>query len=161
MGHLNCLRWQGKVREGVKLVLLTFKGTLSPSSPIYPWLSACPLLDLHIGHDDITCDKDWKHIGAKQPCNALLHERASWNMGHVSPSVKKKVKKAANSQKKQPKVRTSRRKVVVSLTFPEFWSLFLTISNFLFYRVSPLHFSRAIFLKLGTSLNMSTQSQSE
>jgi hypothetical protein len=49
-------------------------------------------------------------------------------------SVKKEVEKAAKSQKKQPKVRKSQRKVDVSLTFPNFWSLFLTISDFLFYR---------------------------
>ncbi|KAH9031978.1 hypothetical protein EDB84DRAFT_1588501 [Lactarius hengduanensis] len=65
----------GKAKRGKALVLLTFKRKLSPSSPIYPWLSACALLDLHIGDDDITCDKDWKHATAKQPCNALLHEK--------------------------------------------------------------------------------------
>jgi hypothetical protein len=54
-----------EARWGKALVLLTFKQKLSPSSPIYPWLSACTLLDLHVGDDDITCDKDWKHAGAK------------------------------------------------------------------------------------------------
>jgi hypothetical protein len=65
----------GEARRGKALVLLTFKKTLPPSSPIYPWLSACPLLDLHVGDDDITCDKDWKHVGAKRPRNALLREK--------------------------------------------------------------------------------------
>ncbi|KAH9021614.1 hypothetical protein EDB85DRAFT_2278387 [Lactarius pseudohatsudake] len=51
----------GEAKWGKALVLLTFKRKLSPSSPIYPWLSACALLDLHVGDDDITCDKDWKH----------------------------------------------------------------------------------------------------
>jgi hypothetical protein len=62
------------------------------------------------------------------------------NWGPLSLSVKKKVKKAANSQKKRPKVGKSQSKVDVSLTFPNFWSLFSTISNFLFYRVSLMIF---------------------
>ncbi|KAH9040244.1 hypothetical protein EDB84DRAFT_1647330 [Lactarius hengduanensis] len=65
----------GEAKRGKALVLLTFKRKLSPSSPIYPWLSACALLDLHVGDDDITCDKDWKHVAAKRPRNALLREK--------------------------------------------------------------------------------------
>ncbi|KAH9005732.1 hypothetical protein EDB86DRAFT_2795608 [Lactarius hatsudake] len=65
----------GEAKRGKALVLLTFKQKLSPSSPIYPWLSACALLDLHVGDDDITCDKDWKHAAAKRPRNALLREK--------------------------------------------------------------------------------------
>ncbi|KAH9168605.1 hypothetical protein EDB89DRAFT_1909186 [Lactarius sanguifluus] len=65
----------GEAQRGKALVLLTFKRKLSPSSPIYPWLSACTLLDLHVGDDDITCDKDWKHAVAKRPRNALLREK--------------------------------------------------------------------------------------
>ncbi|KAH8987653.1 hypothetical protein EDB92DRAFT_1933085 [Lactarius akahatsu] len=65
----------GEVKRGKALVLLTFKRKLSPSSPIYPWLSACALLDLHVGDNDITCNKDWKHVVAKRPRNALLCEK--------------------------------------------------------------------------------------
>ncbi|KAH8976414.1 hypothetical protein EDB86DRAFT_2840993 [Lactarius hatsudake] len=65
----------GEAKRGKALVLLTFKRKLSPSSPIYPWLSGCALLDLHVGDDDITCDKDWKHAAAKRPRNALLREK--------------------------------------------------------------------------------------
>ncbi|KAH9003649.1 hypothetical protein EDB86DRAFT_2826236 [Lactarius hatsudake] len=65
----------GKAKRGKALVLLTFKRKLSPSSPIYPWLSACALLDLHVGDNDITCDKDWKHAAAKRPRNALLRKK--------------------------------------------------------------------------------------
>ena len=54
---------------------LTFKHTLPPSSPIYSWLSSCALLDLHVGEDDLICDKDYKHTAAKRVCNALLRER--------------------------------------------------------------------------------------
>ncbi|KAH8989846.1 hypothetical protein EDB83DRAFT_2480927 [Lactarius deliciosus] len=65
----------GEAKRGKALVQLTFKRWLSPSSPIYPWLSGCAFLDLHVGDDDITCDKDWKHVAAKRPRNALLREK--------------------------------------------------------------------------------------
>ncbi|KAH8987060.1 hypothetical protein EDB92DRAFT_2090923 [Lactarius akahatsu] len=65
----------GEAKWGKALVQLTFKRWLSPSSPIYPWLSGCAFLDLHVGTDDITCDKDWKHVAAKRPHNALLREK--------------------------------------------------------------------------------------
>ncbi|KAH8991292.1 hypothetical protein EDB92DRAFT_1995091 [Lactarius akahatsu] len=65
----------GEAKRGKALVQLTFKRWLSPSSPIYPWLSGCAFLDLHVGADDITCDKDWKHVAAKRPRNALLREK--------------------------------------------------------------------------------------
>ncbi|KAF8262083.1 hypothetical protein EI94DRAFT_1773276 [Lactarius quietus] len=78
----------GEAKRGKALVLLTFKQTLSPSSPIYPWLSACTLLDLHVSDDDITCDKDWKHAGAKRPRNALLREKGLLMHGiWITPAV--------------------------------------------------------------------------
>ncbi|KAF8265191.1 hypothetical protein EI94DRAFT_1772435 [Lactarius quietus] len=77
-----------EAKRGKALVLLTFKQTLSPSLPIYPWLSACTLLDLHVGDDDITCDKDWKHTGAKRPRNALLREKGLLVHGiWITPAV--------------------------------------------------------------------------
>ncbi|KAF8264280.1 hypothetical protein EI94DRAFT_1703360 [Lactarius quietus] len=78
----------GEAKWGKALVLLTFKQMLSPSSPIYPWLSACTLLDLHVSDDDITCDKDWKHTGAKRPRNALLREKGLLMHGiWITPAV--------------------------------------------------------------------------
>ena len=70
-----CIALDGEAKWGKSLLQLAFKQTLSASSPIYPWLSACPLLDLHVSEDDLTCDKDWKHAGAKHPRNALLCEK--------------------------------------------------------------------------------------
>ena len=52
----------GESRRGSAFAFLTFKKKLSPQSPIYPLLSPLILMDLHVGEDDITCDKDWKHI---------------------------------------------------------------------------------------------------
>ena len=73
--HVVCIALDGEAKWGKSLLQLAFKQTLSASSPIYPWLSACPLLDLHVSEDDLTCDKDWKHAGAKHPRNALLCEK--------------------------------------------------------------------------------------
>ena len=50
-----CIALDGEAKWGKLLLQLTFKQTLSASSPIYPWLSACPLLDLHVSKDDLTC----------------------------------------------------------------------------------------------------------
>ncbi|KAH9001811.1 hypothetical protein EDB86DRAFT_3074579 [Lactarius hatsudake] len=61
--------------SAIKAVNTLSNAQLSPSSPIYPWLSACALLDLHVGDDDITCNKDWKHVVAKRPRNALLRKK--------------------------------------------------------------------------------------
>ncbi|KAJ3514807.1 hypothetical protein NMY22_g14626 [Coprinellus aureogranulatus] len=51
-----------ETRRGSALVQLTFKKTLSPSSDIYPLLSPLPFMNLHVGDDDLTVDKDWKHF---------------------------------------------------------------------------------------------------
>jgi hypothetical protein len=85
----------------------------------WPWVNNC--------HDDNACIDT-----TTLPQGWCMHDDCN-NDCHRWISVKKKVKKAANSQKKQPKVGKSWRKVDISLTFPNFWSLFLTISNFLFY----------------------------
>lgn len=52
----------GESRRGSAFILLTFKSPLSQNSPIYPILKPLKFLDLHVGDDDLTCDKDWKHI---------------------------------------------------------------------------------------------------
>jgi hypothetical protein len=78
----------GEARWGKALVQLTFKHTLSASSPIYPWLSMCPLLDLHVGDNEMMCNKDWKHAGAKHPRNALLREKGVLVYGTwITPTV--------------------------------------------------------------------------
>ncbi|KAF8152208.1 hypothetical protein B0H34DRAFT_664334, partial [Crassisporium funariophilum] len=52
----------GETRRGTSLTLLTFKNKLSPDSPIYPILSPLRFMNFRVGDDDLTCDKDWKHI---------------------------------------------------------------------------------------------------
>ena len=64
----------GESRRGSAFILLTFKHRLLPQSPIYCLLQPLKLLNLHVGDDDLTCDKDWKHI-FKRFRNLLLRQR--------------------------------------------------------------------------------------
>ena len=52
----------GESHCGKALIHLTFKKQLKISSPIYPTLSVLPLMNLEVGDDDVTADKDYKHI---------------------------------------------------------------------------------------------------
>ena len=52
----------GESRRGEALVCLTFKHQLKPESPIYEMLHVLPLMNLEVGDDDITVDKDYKHV---------------------------------------------------------------------------------------------------
>ncbi|KAH9074356.1 hypothetical protein EDB83DRAFT_2312676 [Lactarius deliciosus] len=83
-----CVVTDGEARRGKALAQLMFKRMLSPTSDIYHWLSSCPLLDLHVGDNDLTCDKDCKHTAAKRPRNALLREKGVLVYGTwITPSV--------------------------------------------------------------------------
>ncbi|PPR05743.1 hypothetical protein CVT26_008496 [Gymnopilus dilepis] len=52
----------GEKRRGKALAKLTFKNLLSSESNIYGMLSCLKFMDLHVGEDDLTADKDCKHI---------------------------------------------------------------------------------------------------
>jgi hypothetical protein len=64
----------GETRRGSSFILLTFKHRLLPQSPIFRLLQPLTFLNLHVGDDDLTCDKDWKHI-FKRFRNLLLRQR--------------------------------------------------------------------------------------
>lgn len=64
----------GESRRGAAFIQLTFKQQLASSSPIYRLLQPLRFLDLHVGDDDLTCDKDWKHV-FKRFRNLLLRQR--------------------------------------------------------------------------------------
>ncbi|KAF4596881.1 hypothetical protein EYR40_007427 [Pleurotus pulmonarius] len=64
----------GESRRGEALIQLTFKKSLAESSPIYPLLSPLPFMNLEVGDDDITADKDYKHV-FKRLRNLLLRSR--------------------------------------------------------------------------------------
>ncbi|KAF7420950.1 hypothetical protein PC9H_011469 [Pleurotus ostreatus] len=77
----------GESRRGEALVRLTFKHALKPTSPLYPLLSQLPFFNLEVGDDDITADKDYKHV-FKRLRNLLLREKGLTVHGvHIRPSV--------------------------------------------------------------------------
>ena len=63
----------GETRRGSAFILLTLKSPLLPNSPIYSILKPLKFLNLHVGDDDLTCDKDWKHV-FKRWRNLLLRQ---------------------------------------------------------------------------------------
>lgn len=52
----------GKSKHSDALVILTMKKILSSQSPLYPQLHKLELMNHLVGEDDITADKDFKHI---------------------------------------------------------------------------------------------------
>lgn len=64
----------GESRRGAAFIILTFKHKLPSDSPIYPILKPLTFLNLYVGDDDLTCDKDWKHI-FKRFRNLFLRQR--------------------------------------------------------------------------------------
>ncbi|KAG6825754.1 hypothetical protein H0H92_002534 [Tricholoma furcatifolium] len=77
----------GETRRGASLVQLTFKRKLSTSSNIYSLVSPLHLMNLHVGDDDITADKDWKHV-FKRFRNLLLRPRGIAVLGfRITPSI--------------------------------------------------------------------------
>ncbi|KAF6755550.1 hypothetical protein DFP72DRAFT_1008601 [Ephemerocybe angulata] len=79
----------GEARRGSALVQMTFKNRLPETSDIYPLLSPLSLLNLHVGADDLTCDKDWKHI-FKRFRNLLLRDRGIIIDGfRITPAITK------------------------------------------------------------------------
>ena len=58
--------WCGKA-----LVHMMFKCQLDPTSPIYNMLCVLPLMNMEVGDDNLTADKDYKHV-FKQLQNLML-----------------------------------------------------------------------------------------
>lgn len=69
-----CLASDGESRRGEAFAILTFKRQLEPTSPIYALLADLPLMNLEVGDDDLTADKDYKHV-FKRIRNLLLRVR--------------------------------------------------------------------------------------
>ena len=72
--RITSLASDGETRRGTSFILLTFTKELQQNSPIYPFLKPLNFLNLYVGDDDLTCDKDWKHI-FKRWRNLLLRQR--------------------------------------------------------------------------------------
>lgn len=79
----------GETRRGTAFILLTFKRQLSPDSPIYPLLRPLVFLNLHVGDDDLTCDKDWKHVFKRFRNLLLRHQGVTVNCFRITPGILK------------------------------------------------------------------------
>jgi hypothetical protein len=64
----------GESRRGKALAQLTFVALLATTSPIYKHLIHLDLMDLFVSADNITADKDYKHV-FKHLRNTLLREK--------------------------------------------------------------------------------------
>ncbi|KAJ7055250.1 hypothetical protein C8F01DRAFT_1234702 [Mycena amicta] len=77
----------GETRRGGAIVDMTFIRKLVPASPIYKLLVDLLLMDFHVGADDLTGDKDFKHV-FKRLRNRLLAETGFDLFDvHTNPSV--------------------------------------------------------------------------
>ena len=60
--HTVSIASDGESKHGDALVLLTMQKHLSPDSAIYPQLHHLELMNHLVGNDDVTADKDFKHV---------------------------------------------------------------------------------------------------
>ena len=82
-----CIASDGESRRGEALIIETSKHTLDPSSPIFRYLHMLPFMNLKVGDEDITADKDYKHV-FKRLRNLMLHQRGFLVHGiHITPTV--------------------------------------------------------------------------
>ncbi|KAG9124082.1 hypothetical protein FRC07_012920 [Ceratobasidium sp. 392] len=85
--RLYCLASDGELRQGSALAEITMRFPLSPSSSIYPLLSPLRLMNHLVGPDDLTSDKDTKHVH-KRLRNTLMREGGIFVFGtQITPSL--------------------------------------------------------------------------
>ncbi|KAF8988284.1 hypothetical protein BDQ17DRAFT_1435111 [Cyathus striatus] len=77
----------GEAQHGSAMIQLTFKKILNETSPIYNQLKFLTFLNLHVGDNDLTCDKDFKHI-FKRLHNLIIREHGITIDGHhLTPDI--------------------------------------------------------------------------
>src|SRR5271168_1089250 len=82
-----CIASDGESKRGDALVRLTMNSMLPPDSPIYEQLKGLELMNFLVGPDDITADKDFKHIFKRQR-NLMMHNKGIFIEGFcVTPSI--------------------------------------------------------------------------
>ncbi|KAJ7744880.1 hypothetical protein B0H16DRAFT_1321924 [Mycena metata] len=89
----------GEAKRGLALALEFMKFPLHTSSPIYPLLKPLEFMNLRVGPDDITPDKDFRHV--MKTTRGLLMRKAGIDLlGFlITPAiVKKHLMAAGNSQ---------------------------------------------------------------
>ncbi|KAH9015472.1 hypothetical protein EDB84DRAFT_1582181, partial [Lactarius hengduanensis] len=82
-----CIASDGEAKRGDALVIQTMTSELSVGSPIYALLQPLRFLNLLVGPDDITVDKDFKHI-VKRQRNVFMRTKGVEILGFcVTPSI--------------------------------------------------------------------------
>ena len=84
-----CISSDGEAKRGDAIVMLTMKHPLPESSPIHPLLGDLKLMNLLVGDDDLTGDKDYKH-GIKVERNLMMRDRGILIQGYlITPTILK------------------------------------------------------------------------
>ena len=82
-----CIASDGEAKRGDALVIQTMVSKLSTDSPIYVHLIPLVFLNLLVGPDDITADKDFKHI-IKRQRNVFMRTKGVEILGFcITPSI--------------------------------------------------------------------------
>jgi hypothetical protein len=82
-----CIASDGESKRGQALVRLTMNTTLKVDSPIYEQLRPLPFMNYLVGSDDITADKDFKHIFKRQR-NLMMRNKGIFIQGFcVTPPI--------------------------------------------------------------------------
>ncbi|KAJ7085187.1 hypothetical protein B0H15DRAFT_988746 [Mycena belliarum] len=85
-----CIASDGEARRGGSLVRLTMNRDLHRDSPIYPLLAPLELMNLRVGEDDLTADKDYRHV-LKTFRNLLMRRKGTKALGIlITPAVIKR-----------------------------------------------------------------------
>ncbi|KAJ7737509.1 hypothetical protein B0H16DRAFT_1762357 [Mycena metata] len=101
-----CISSDGEAKRGLAMVLQTMTRTLSadhptPETSIYPLLSPLELMNFRVGEDDITCDKDYRHV-VKTLRNLLMRLRGVKVAGCViTPAIIKQHLRANGHSQEQ------------------------------------------------------------
>ena len=84
--HTISIALDGESRRGQALVQFTFKKKLRQESEIYDLLSTLEMMNLEVGDDDVTADKDYKHV-FKRLRNLLLCNKGIYVFRiHIKPA---------------------------------------------------------------------------
>ena len=82
-----CIASDGEAKRGDALVIQTMVSELSMDSPLYTHLHPLEFLNLLVGPDDITADKDFKHI-IKRQRNVFMRTKGVEILGFcITPSI--------------------------------------------------------------------------
>ncbi|KAJ7183864.1 hypothetical protein C8R46DRAFT_1186739 [Mycena filopes] len=82
-----CLASDGETRRGTTFMIKTWKHKLPPTSDIYELLHGLKFMNLMVGEDDLTGDKDKKHAD-KRLRNGFLRERGIRIIGiDLTPNI--------------------------------------------------------------------------